>query len=328
MLRLNILDQSPVIEGKTYSDAIQQTIELAVLADKLGYYRYWVAEHHSTNSFASASPEILIPIIASNTKRIRVGSGGVLISHYSPLKIAEQFNMLQSLFSGRIDLGIGRAPGGDSEVMKALKGGNENAFDKTTELIEYLGNYTENKSSKKVKAVPQVSEKPEIWILGTSPESAVYAAENGLPYTFGSFISDEHMIKCFSSYYNYFKPSIYLKQPRLNLALFVIAAETDEAAEKTALCSQYWLTQTFLQGKNIPFPDKQKSIEYKFSVMEKILLEERKKSAIICNADDASKKLKEIAEQYALHELTLVTITSRFEDRKDSYRLIAERILN
>lgn len=325
MVNLNILDQSPVTEGKTHEESIHHTIELAKFAEKLGYYRYWVAEHHSSHSFASASPEILIPAIASNTNQIRVGSGGVLISHYSPFKIAEQFNLLQSLFKGRIDLGIGRAPGGDAGILNALESGNKNAFTKVSELLNYLHYSSRNEYYNKVMAVPAVSLLPEVWILGTSPESALFAAENGLPYAFGSFISDEYQLKCFSTYYNHFRPSVYLNQSRLNLALFVVTAETDKEAEKLALCSQYWLTQTFLHGKNIPFPYKEKSLKHAFSVTEKLLIEHRKKSAVICNADDAVRKLKEISAKYAVHELTIVTITSEFEDRKNSYKLLAER---
>ncbi|MBK8984409.1 MAG: MsnO8 family LLM class oxidoreductase [Ignavibacteria bacterium] len=138
MIKLNILDQSPVTEGMSHAEAIMQTIELAKYTDELGYHRYWVAEHHSSRSFASATPEILISALASNTKKIRIGSGGVLISHYSPLKIAEQFNILQTLYPDRIDLGIGRAPGGDANIIKAMRTTNEDSFTKTTELINYL----------------------------------------------------------------------------------------------------------------------------------------------------------------------------------------------
>ncbi|MEZ4691975.1 MAG: MsnO8 family LLM class oxidoreductase, partial [Ignavibacteria bacterium] len=234
MIKLNVLDQSPVIEGITPKEAIEQTIELAKFTDKLGYHRYWVAEHHNSRSFASASPEILISALASNTKNIRLGSGGVLISHYSPFKIAEQFNMLQSLYPGRIDLGIGRAPGGDGNIIKALRTSSENAFDKTTELISFLKASSGSDLTKpagNLQAVPEGNSMPEVWILGTSPDSAMYAGQNGLPYTFGSFINDEHMLQCFQTYYQNFKPSLQLKEPYLNLALFCVCAETTQDAK-------------------------------------------------------------------------------------------------
>lgn len=324
MIKLNILDQSPVIQGMTPDEAIRQTIELAKLADELGYHRYWVAEHHNSRSFASASPEILMPALASSTKRIRIGSGAVLISHYSPLKIAEQFNMLQCLFPGRIDLGLGRAPGGDGNIVKALRSAGENSFTKITELMNYLRQSSANKQNGNVSAVPEGQHLPEIWILGTSPDSALFAAENGLPYAFGSFINDEHMLSCFQSYYQNFRPSVHLKEPYLNLALFAVTGESHEEAMQISKCSEYWLTQTFLRGRNIPFPDKETSLNHNFSFEEKMLIEYRRRSAVIGDAEAVSKKLNELIKKYAIHELTIVTITSCFEDRKKSYRLLHE----
>lgn len=330
MIKLNILDQSPVIEGMTPKEAIEQTIELAVYADELGYHRYWVAEHHNSRSFASASPEILISAIASKTKNIRPGSGGVLISHYSPLKIAEQFNMLQSLYPGRIDLGIGRAPGGDGHIIKALRTSSENAFEKTTELLNYLKDSSgsdflnHSKTAGKIIAVPLVNAMPEVWILGTSPDSALYAGEKGLPYTFGSFINDEHMLRCFQTYYQNFKPSLFLKEPYLNLALFCVCSESSEDAKRIAKCSEYWLSQTFLKSRNITFPNEKTYSEYEFTFEEKMLIEFRRKSAVIGDPETVSIKLKEMVKKFAIHELTIVTITSDFEDRKKSYRLIIE----
>ncbi|MEO8447551.1 MAG: LLM class flavin-dependent oxidoreductase [bacterium] len=327
-MKINILDQSPVIEGYEPSDAIKQTLELAKLGDKLGYHRYWVAEHHSTNSFANASPEILIPVIASQTKNIRIGSGGVLISHYAPVKIAEEFNMLEALFPGRIDLGIGRAPGGDAGIIKAMRTSNEDSFSKTTELTGYLKNSSEGKFNNGVIASPSGTGMPEVWILGTSPDSAMYAAKNGLRYAFGAFINDEHMLRCFEIYYQNFVPSLFLKEAYLNLALFVICGETEEDAKRIAKCSEYWLAQTFLKGKNIKFPKEETSLAYNFSIEERMLIEYRRKSAVIGSTDQVCSKLSEIQKKYALHELTLVTIVSDHEERKKSYRLIAEQLIN
>ncbi len=324
MIKLNILDQSPVIKGHTPGEAILQTLELAKLAEELGYSRYWVAEHHNSRSFASASPEILMSALGSNTKKIRIGSGGVLISHYSPLKIAEQFNMLQSLYPGRIDLGIGRAPGGDGNIIKALRTSNENAFTKTKELIDHLNHSSGSKQHMTVSAVPEGLNMPEIWILGTSPDSALFAAENGLPYAFGSFINDEYMLQCFQSYYQNFKPSLFLKEPYLNLALFSITGETMEDALRIAKCSEYWLSQTFLKGMNIPFPDEETALKHNFSIEEKMLIEYRRRTAVIGDAETVSKKLNELVKKYAIHELTIVTINSNFEERKKSYRLLYE----
>lgn len=328
MFKLSILDQSPVINGISHSEALRKTIELAEISDKLGFNRYWVSEHHNSESFASASPEILLTAIASVTKSMRAGSGGVLINHYSPFKIAEQFNLLESLFPGRIDLGIGRAPGGDAGIVKALKSMNSNAFDKTDELIKYMHNSHLKKKFNNVIAVPSGTGIPEIWILGTSPESAVYAAKNGLRYAFGAFINDEFMLQCFQAYYQNFRPSEFLKQPYLNLALFVICGETDKDAERMSRCSEYWLVHTFLKGKDICFPDEETALKYNFSFEEKMLIEYRRNSALIGNPGMIKNKLTDMAEKYAVHEFTIVTITSENNDRINSYKLIANQMLD
>ena len=326
MIKINILDQSPVISGYSQTDAVNQTIDLAKFGDENSYHRYWVAEHHNTKSFASASPEILISAIASSTKNIRAGSGGVLISHYSPFKIAEQFNMLQSLYPGRIDLGIGRAPGGDSKILKAFRTQNEDAFEKTNELIHILKNNSENKVYNNLTAVPSGSGIPEIWILGTSPDSALFAARNGLRYAFGSFINDEFMLQCFQMYYQNFQPSVFLKKPYLNVAVFAVCAESESEAHRLSRCSEYWLVKTFLKSENIEFPDEETSMNYNFTPEEKMVIEYRRRSAFIGDADTVTDRMKDFVKKYAVQELTIVTIVSDHEKRKNSYCLIAERM--
>lgn len=235
--------------------------------------------------------------------------------------------MLQCLYPGRIDLGIGRAPGGDGNIIRALRTSNEDAFEKTNELINFLKNSSLNKPSGNAAAVPEGVSMPEIWILGTSPDSALFAAEKGLPYTFGSFINDEYMLQCFQSYYQNFKPSVYLKEPYLNLALFSITGATHDDALRIAKCSEYWLSQTFLKGMNIPFPDEETALKYNFSIEEKMLIEYRRRSAVIGDAETVSKKLKDLVKKFAIHELTIVTINSNFEERKKSYKLLYEAML-
>ncbi len=325
MTKINILDQSPVIKGSTHPEAVNQTIDLAKFGDESGYNRFWVAEHHNTKSFASASPEILMSSIASVTGNIRVGSGGVLISHYSPFKIAEQFNLLDSIYPGRIDLGIGRAPGGDLKILKALRSQNEDAFEKTTELINIFKDSSAKKRLNNLIAVPEGAGIPEIWILGTSPESAVYAAKNGLRYAFGNFINDEHMLQCFQIYYQNFQPSVFLKKPYLNLAVFAICADSESEAQRISKCSEYWLVKTFLKNENIEFPDEETAFNYKFSAEEKMIIEFRRRSAFIGDADSVVKKMKAFLDKYAVQEITIVTIVSDHEKRKRSYSLIAER---
>src|SRR5215208_798544 len=196
-LHLSVLDQAPIPEGSTGARALRESVELARLADALGYHRYWVAEHHGTPTLACASPEALIGPIASVTSRLRVGSGGVMLPHYSPLKVAETFSLLAGLFPGRIDLGIGRAAGTDPVTTHVLQRDRrqpppDDFFDQLAELIAYLEDrFPDDHPLKRLTALPGVPESPELWLLGSSPQSAIWAAELGMPYAFADFINSK-----------------------------------------------------------------------------------------------------------------------------------------
>jgi len=322
---LSILDQSPIVNGTSSGNAIKQTIQLAQEADKLGYNRFWVSEHHNTKSFASASPEILITRIASLTSNIRVGSGGVLLTHYSPLKVAEQFCMLENLFPGRIDLGIGRAGGGDALTNRALNPNmlnDDETFNKYNELISYLEQTTA--LNKKVKAVPQINSVPELWVLGTSPASAVYAGERGLPYSFGSFINDEQCVQSMQMYHQKFAPSKHLTKPYVNHAVYVICAETDDEALRISRSSELWFVKSFLRREDIPFPTNEEAKNTDYSLQEEMVLTVRRKGTIIGSVDKVKNKLEQLAKDLVINEFTIVTITAEFEDRLKSYRLLSE----
>ncbi len=324
-MRLSILDQSPVVSGTSYEKAIDQTLTLAKEAEKLGYHRFWVSEHHNTKSFASASPEILLTRIASLTNNIRVGSGGVLLTHYSPLKVAEQFCMLENLFPGRIDLGIGRAGGGDALTNRSLNPNllnDDETFNKYNELISYLEQTTT--LNKRVKAVPQINSIPELWVLGTSPASALYAAERGLPYSFGSFINDEHCINSMQRYHQKFTPSKHLAKPYVNHAVYVICAETNDDAVNISRSSELWFIKTFIRKEDIPFPKYEAAANTVYSPQEELALAFRRKGTIIGDPDKVKSDLEKLAEKLAVDEFTIVTITDRFEDRLTSYRLLAK----
>src|SRR5579871_2989973 len=226
---LSVLDQSPIPEGATAGDALRNSLALARLADRLGYTRYWVAEHHGTRGLACNSPEVLIGPIAAATSRIRVGSGGIMLPHYSPLKVAENFSMLSGLFPGRIDLGIGRAPGTSAAIAHALQRDRRHALpddfrDQLAELLGYFG-------AGNPGPFPQIRRlnfhSPEPWLLGSSPQSAVWAAELGLPYTFADFINPEGLHFA-AIYRQHFNPSPWSERPRMTVAVSVICAETDE----------------------------------------------------------------------------------------------------
>src|SRR5690348_9382875 len=194
-MRVSVLDQSPISEGSTGAQALHNTLDLARLADSLGYHRYWVAEHHGGPMLASASPEALIGPIAAATSEIRVGSGGVMLPHYSPLKVAETFSILSGLFPGRIDLGIGRAAGTDPVTTYALQRDRRQAApddfpDQLSELIAYLeGKIPDGHPFARLNTLPGRPELPALWLLGSSPQSAIWAAQLGIPYAFADFIN-------------------------------------------------------------------------------------------------------------------------------------------
>src|SRR3954465_9688965 len=235
-LRVSVLDQSPVSEGSTGSQALRNTIDLARLADGLGYHRYWVAEHHGGPTLAGPSPEVLIGPIAAATERIRVGSGGVMLPHYSPLHVAESFSILAGLYPERIDPGLGRAPGTDQLTMLALQRDRRQAApdDFPQQLAELLG-YLEDRLPAghpfaRLAALPGLPEKPEVWLLGSSPQSAIWAGELGLPYVFADFINSEgaHIAEL---YRERFVASAGVSAPRVIVATWALCADTEEEAE-------------------------------------------------------------------------------------------------
>src|SRR5919199_2901506 len=220
LVHLSVLDQSPVAEGSTGSQALANTIDLARLTDGLGFHRYWVAEHHGGPSLAGPSPEVLIGPIAAATERLRVGSGGVMLPHYSPLKVAQSFSLLAGLYPGRIDLGIGRAAGTDPMTAFALQRDRRQAppddfFEQLAELIAYLEDrFPDDHSLKRLTALPGLPESPELWLLGSSPQSAIWAAEIGLPYSFADFINSESGAKIAELYRERFTDAERLPAPR------------------------------------------------------------------------------------------------------------------
>src|SRR5687767_12554624 len=236
-LRLSVLDQSPIPEGATGADALRNTLALAELADELGYQRYWVAEHHATPALACAAPEILIAAIAAHTARIRVGSGGVMLPHYSPLKVAETFSSLAGLDPERIDLGLGRAPGTDPMTMLALQRDRrqqapDDFIDQLVELLALLEDRMPagHPFARLAATLPGRPERPEPWLLGSSPQSAIWAGELGLPYSFADFINPAGAAIA-ADYRARFVDSERLGAPRLSVGVIAVCADSDEEAE-------------------------------------------------------------------------------------------------
>jgi luciferase family oxidoreductase group 1 len=333
MKQLSVLDQSPIRKGGNAETAIAETIALAKACDRLGYHRYWLAEHHNSNSFAGSCPEILIARVAQETKHLRVGSGGVMLTHYSPLKVAEQFRMLEVLAPGRIDLGIGRAPGSDQLTARALQAGPEpwgiDAFPSQVYLLrqfldEAAGReaFAQDHPYRSIHAMPRGSGTPELWLLGSGVHSAVYAAELGLPFSHAYFINADGSEEACAEYRARFKPSAAFPSPRLSLGVAALAAETAEDAVKLAASRNLWVVR-LLTGRPIPFPSPEEALGYPYTEHERRLLAPIEKRSIVGTPEEVHARLAALADAHGAEELVVVTITFDFESRLRSYELLA-----
>ncbi|KGP93023.1 hypothetical protein N780_11875 [Pontibacillus chungwhensis BH030062] len=327
-MKISILDQAPISKGNTPEQTLQNTIELAQFAEKLGYYRYWVAEHHNTNGLASTAPEILITRIASSTDRIRVGSGGVLLPQYSPLKVAETFKMLEAMFPRRIDLGLGRSPGGGQKTRLALTDGTQKMLSAFSRQVKDLHGYLYNTLPddhpyKGVVATPKTSTNPETWVLGLSERGAKHAAINGTGFTFGHFISPDQSSEAITTYLERFRPSPGRKEPAINACIFVVCAETKKEAEELALSQDMWLLQVE-KGKETRVPPIDEVKKHTFTSDELQKIERNRSRAVIGTPDEVKERLETLAHKYRANELLLITNIYDFEKKKQSYKLIAD----
>jgi luciferase family oxidoreductase group 1 len=327
LAHLSVLDQSPVAEGATGSDALHNTIDLAVLADELGYHRYWVAEHHGGPSLAGPSPEVLIGPIASATSRLRVGSGGVMLPHYSPLKVAQSFSVLAGLFPGRIDLGIGRAAGTDPMTTLALQRDRRQAApdDFPQQLAELLAYFDDDfpdghALARYVATLPGRPEQPELWLLGSSPQSAIWAGQLGLPYAFADFINPEGA-EIAQLYRDSFRPSRRLAAPRTAVAVWALAADTGDDARRLAASSKMTF-RLLRQGRLIPVPPPDKALRFLETQGEAPAGARRR--SITGDPAGVRAGIEEVAAQYGAEEAIVVTITYAHEARRRSYELIAD----
>jgi luciferase family oxidoreductase group 1 len=323
---LGILDQSPIAQGSTGADALRNSIDLARLADALGYERYWVAEHHGTPMLACASPEVLIGPIAAATTRIRVGSGGVMLPHYSPLKVAESFSMLSALYPGRIDLGLGRAAGTDPTTTFALQRDRRQAApdDFPQQLAELLGYLEETLPERhpfaRLAALPGGVERPVPWLLGSSPQSGIWAAQLGLPYAFADFINSAGA-EIAARYRSEFVPSERLAAPRVIVALWALCAETMKEAERLASSSR--MAFALLQrGELIPVPRVEAALPFLADLAAHPNPFVRHRRSIVGTPDVVREGIAAAAREYGADEVMVVTITHSHEARRRSYELL------
>jgi luciferase family oxidoreductase group 1 len=327
LVRLSVLDQSPVSEGSTGAQALRNTIDLARLADALGYHRYWVAEHHGGPMLSGPSPEVLIGPIASATERLRVGSGGVMLPHYSPLKVAESFSVLAGLYPGRIDLGIGRAAGTDPMTTFALQRDRRQAApdDFPQQLAELLAYFADDfpeghALGRYVATLPGRPETPEPWLLGSSAQSAIWAADLGLPYAFADFINPEGA-EIAALYRERFRPSEQLAAPRTAVAVWALAADDEDEARRLATSSK--MTFTLLrEGRLIAVPPPDKAQRFLDSRPKTAPVHRRR--SILGGPDAVRAGIVDVAAQYGAEEVIVVTITYDHEARRRSYELIAD----
>ncbi len=328
-LLLSVLDQAPVSEGTSGAQSLRNVLDLAGCADTLGYYRYWVAEHHGTMSLACASPEVLIGPIAAATSRLRVGSGGVMLPHYSPLKVAESFSMLSGMYPGRIDLGLGRAPGSDSLTASALQRDRryrpaDDFPEQLTELLAYLWDeMPADHPFARLSALPGMPETPQPWMLGSSAQSAIWAAELGLPYMFADFIhaAGEPIA---ARYRQEFVASAHLDVPRQGVALQVICAPTDDEAR--LLATSYGMRLIHMHnGRRL---DKIPAVEtaLRFFEQNDLPLDTLPpgRRAVIGSPDKVRTEIEALAQAYGAQEVMIVSIIHDHAARKRSYELIAK----
>ncbi|MCM3669288.1 LLM class flavin-dependent oxidoreductase [Mesobacillus maritimus] len=328
-MKLSILDQAPISSGYTAKQALEASVKLARAGEELGYTRYWIAEHHDLPGLACPAPEVMLSYIGAQTNKIRIGSGAVLLPHYKPYKVAELYNMLATLFPNRIDIGIGRAPGGSAEATTAL---SENYLQQVwnlpslvTDLLHFINDdYIPANPHATLSATPVPDTPPEVWLLGTGKKSAILAANEGLSYAFGQFMSSEDGKGIIDQYRNAFKPREHGSGPKIILTVSVICAETTERAEEIALSSLVWSRQLEKGNGKKGVPSINEAKTYPITEEEKQQLEMQKQKMIIGNPKEVKSKLKELQAFYRADELMIVTISHSIDDKIQSYRLIMD----
>ena len=327
-LQLSILDQVPIRKGSNATEALQESIELVKLADELGYTRYWISEHHNTITLAMAAPEVLIARLAAESKRIRLGSGGIMLPNHSALKVAENFRLLEALYPNRIDLGLGRAPGGDRLTAQLLN--PSNTFD-PQEYIQQIDDLQElltdtpgdNNAQGKIRAIPQIPTVPELWMLTSSGESAYLAARNGMALSFAQFINPVGGAEAIATYRQRFKPSPQLQAPKVSVGIFAFCSEDEQKAAQVQAVMDYRLL-SFEKGRydEIPSYEIAGKYEYTSSEWQRVLFNRQR--TIIGTPDVVKEKLQALATDCKVDEIILSTFAETKEDRFASYTLLSK----
>ncbi len=323
-LRLSVLDQSVSLAGSSEDAAIRDTVSLAEHCERLGYSRFWLSEHHGLPTIVGSAPEILMAAIAARTTTIRIGSAGVMLPHYSALKVAEQFRVLEALAPGRIDLGLGRAPGGDMRTARALNPNASHAAEDFPIQVRDLQAWTTLGTYAGITAHPLGPHAPEIWILGSSDYGAQLAAHFGLPYAFAYFFTDgQGAAEAMALYRQRYQPSERHPEPQATLCVWALAAGSDEEAAHLALSRDRWRIDR-QRGTLGPLQSPAEIAERGFSAAEEAMLAPMRAKAFVGSVQTVATKLRALASDFTLDEVVINTWAHDPAVRRRSYALLAD----
>ncbi|HXB91845.1 MAG TPA: LLM class flavin-dependent oxidoreductase [Puia sp.] len=327
-LRLSILDQTPIRKGGDARGALQESIRLARLADTLGYTRYWLSEHHNAITLAGAAPEILIARLAAETKHLRLGSGGIMLPNHSTLKVAENFRLLEALYPGRIDLGLGRAPGGDRLTAQLLNPSNtfdpQEYIQQIRDLHAFLSETpTPGTYQGKVRAIPHIDTRPEMWMLTSSGESAYLAAHFGMALCYAQFINPVGGAEAIRTYHERFEPSDQLTEPMAAVGIFAFCSEDPQKIRETQALIDYRL-MSFEKGRYDELPTVEAATHYEYTSAEWQRVLYNRQRTVVGTPEQVRTRLRHMADEMGVGEIVISTFTEKAADRMHSYELLAQ----
>ena len=328
-MKWSVLDQSPTSAGSGQDTAIRESIALARLCDELGYERFWVSEHHNSGSVVGTAPEILMAAVAATTRRIRVGSAGIMLPHYSALKVAEQFRVLDAIAPGRIDLGVGRAPGSDGLTAHALNP-HSNAAEEFPRQVQELQHWVSGTALpaghpyRSIAALPASSTTPQLWILGSSNYGAQLAAHFGLPYAFAYFFSEGAGVdEALDLYRRNFRASALHPKPLPSICVWALAADSEGEARRLLMTREYWRTG-FDKGLRLPLASPEDAAAYAYSESERVMIDKLRAAALVGTGEQVAEKLNALGKRLDLEEMVINTWTFDPLARRHSYALLAK----
>ena len=323
MIPFSVLDLSPILAGGNATDAFRRTLDLAQHAERLGYERYWLAEHHNMPGIASAATSVVIGHVAGGTSRIRVGAGGIMLPNHSPLVIAEQFGTLEALYPGRIDLGLGRAPGSDQRTMAALRRDHRSADHFPDDVLELIAYFADEHPGQMIRAVPGTGLHVPVWLLGSSTYSAQLAAALGLPFAFASHFAPDQLLAALELYRSGFQPSPYLERPHAMVGLTVIAAASDAEANRLATSLQQQVIALH-RGRPILLQPPVDDMSTLWTPEERFRVEHMMRFAVVGGPDTVRAGIERFVAQTAADEVIITANIHDHDARLASYSIIAD----